>query len=58
MIVSVEQHHVRVQPVGTQHERSAVAELELWHLQFGPFAVNDHPVLAPVELEYLSRGEH
>jgi len=42
---------VRLQQVSAQEERSAMTELELRDLQLGALAVDDGPVLAPIELE-------
>jgi hypothetical protein len=50
-MVRVEQHLVGLQQIGPQEEGAAVAELELRDLQLGTLAVDDGPVLAPVELE-------
>ena len=50
-VVRVEQHLVGLQQIGPQEEGAAVAELELRDLQLGTLAVDDGPVLAPVELE-------
>src|SRR3990167_2466624 len=55
--VRVEQHLVRLQEIGAQVERPAVAELEMSHLQLGAHSANDRPVLAPVELEGLAWAE-
>ena len=57
MVVGIEQHLVRLQGVGAQVERSAVAELEVGYLQLGAHASEDSPVLAPVELERLAGAE-
>ena len=55
MDVRVEQHLVRLQRIGAQEERPAVAQLELRHLELGALAGHHRPVLAPVELERLAR---
>ena len=55
--MGVEQHLMRLQVVGTQHEGAAVAELEMCDLQLGLGATDMHPVFTPVELERLSGGE-
>ena len=57
MVVGIEQHLVRLQRIGAQVERSAVAELEVGYLQLGAHASENSPVLAPVELEGLTRAE-
>ena len=57
VVVRVEQHLVRLQEIGAQVERPAVAELEVRHLQLGAHSANDRPVLAPVELEGLTGTE-
>src|SRR5471030_1281560 len=57
VVVRVEQHLVRLQQVSAQEERSAMTELELRDLQLGALAVDDGPVLAPIELEGLARRE-
>jgi len=57
VVVRVEQHLVGLQRVGPQQERPAVAELEVRDLQLGAFAVDDGPVLAPVELEGFAGAE-
>ncbi len=44
-------------PIGAQVERPAVTELEVGHLQLGAHPSDDRPVLAPVELEGLTRTE-
>ncbi len=51
VMMRVEQHLMGLQQIGTQEERTAVTELELCHLQLRALAVDDGPVLAPVELE-------
>ena len=48
VVVRVEQHLVRLLRIRAQQERSAVAKLELRYVS---------PVLAPVELKRLARGE-
>ncbi|MNL49277.1 hypothetical protein D3C87_1721990 [compost metagenome] len=57
MVVGIEQHLMRLQGIGAQVERSAVAELEVGYLQLGAHAGENSPVLAPVELEGLTRTE-
>lgn len=57
MVVGIEQHLVRLQRIGAQVERSAVTELEVGYLQLGAHASENSPVLAPVELEGLTRTE-
>ena len=57
MDVRVEQHLVRLQRIGAQKERPAVAQLELRHLELDALAGNHRPVLAPVELERLTRSK-
>ena len=54
----VEQHLVRLQRKGSDDERPTVRELGVRHLQLGPLAVEQGPVLAPVELEGLARSKH
>lgn len=54
VVVSVEQHLVRLWQVGPHVEAAAVAELELRHLQLGALAGEHGPVLAPVKLEGLA----
>ncbi len=57
VVVGVEQHLVGLGQVGTHEVGTAVAELEVGDLQLGADAVDLYPVLAPVELEGLARGE-
>ena len=57
MVVGIEQHLMRLQGIGAQVERSAVAELEVGYLQLGAHAGENSPVLAPVELEGLARAK-
>jgi hypothetical protein len=57
VVVRVEQHLVGLLRVGPQQERAAVAQLELCHGELLAFTADDGPVLAPVELERLARGE-
>lgn len=53
----VEQHLVSQEQIGAQEERSAVAELELRDLQLGALAIDDSPILAPVELKRFTKGK-
>jgi hypothetical protein len=53
VVVGVEEHLVRLQQIGPDAERPAMAELEMRHLQLGALAGNHRPILAPVELERL-----
>lgn len=55
--MGIEQHLVGLLRVGAQHERPAVAQLEVRDLQLHAFAVEDGGIFAPVELEGLSRRE-
>jgi hypothetical protein len=57
LIVSIEQHLVRLQEIGPHDEGSAVAQLGVGHLQLGAFIADDGPVFRPVELEGFPRFE-
>ena len=57
-MMRVEQHLVRLQRIGPDNEGAAVAKLEVRSLQLGPFAADNGPLLAPVELESFARLEN
>src|SRR3546814_7088128 len=57
LIMGVEQHRVGLQQIGPNDEGATVAEFEVRYLELGTDPGNDRPVLAPVELERLSRSE-
>jgi len=57
VMMGIEQHLVGLQEICAQEECPAVAELELRDLQLGALAVNDRPVLAPVELKRFALSE-
>src|SRR5450830_313925 len=57
VVVSVKQHLMGLQGVGTQIKSTAVAELEVGHLQLGAHTGDDGPVLGPVKLERLTAIE-
>ena len=54
----VEQHLVGLERISPNREGATVRELGMRHLQLGLPAAQHRPVLAPVELESLARGEH
>ena len=58
MVMRIEQHLLRLQRIGSEHERPRVAELEVRQLQLHLAWTDSRPVLAPVELEGLTRGEN
>jgi hypothetical protein len=51
--MGVEQHLMGLEEIGPHEEGTAVAELEVRHLQLGAHAIADRPILAPVKLERL-----
>jgi len=55
MIVSVEQHLVRLQEICSNDESPGISQLRMRHLQLRPLVADDRPVLGPVELEGLAR---
>ncbi len=55
--MGVEQHLVGLEEIGSYEEGTAVAELEVCHLQLGAHAIDNRPVFAPVKLERLTRRE-
>ena len=55
MIMGVKQHLVGLKKIGAEKKRAAVRQFEVRHLQLDPLAADDRPILAPVELERLSR---
>ena len=58
MLVRIEQHLVRLERIGPYDERPAVRQLGMSCLQLQPFAAQNGPVLAPVELEGFAGLEH
>jgi hypothetical protein len=58
LVVRVEQHFMRLQQIGPDEKHTAVAKLEMRSLQLDPFAADDRPILAPVELESFPRLEN
>lgn len=56
-VVGIEQHLMGLQGIIPQLEGSAVAELEVSHLQLGAYTRNDSPILAPIKLEGFSSTE-
>lgn len=50
-------HLMGLQGIGPQIEGSAVAELEVSHLQLGAHTRNDSLILAPIKLEGFSSAE-
>ncbi|MCS3509277.1 hypothetical protein M2361_005092 [Achromobacter sp. JUb104] len=57
MMVSIEQHLVRLEPTGAQEEGAAVAKLELRDLELGALAVDHRALLAPVKMKGVARCE-
>jgi len=57
MGVGVEQHLVGLQRVGPNQESATAAQFCVCDLQLHPFAVDDRPVFAPVELEGFTGPE-
>jgi hypothetical protein len=55
MIVSVEQHLVRLQEIVSDNEGSGIGQLRMRDLQLGALIADDRPIFGPVELEGLAR---
>ena len=45
--MGVKQHLMGLQEIGAREKSPAVRKLELRHLQLGPLAGDDRPILAP-----------
>ncbi|KKN97753.1 hypothetical protein LCGC14_0152650 [marine sediment metagenome] len=54
MPVGIEQHLMRLQPIGPDQKCAAVRQLDMGDLKLEAFAPDIGPVLAPVELERLA----
>ncbi len=55
--VSVEQHLMGLQQVGSDQKGSAMGQLDMRDLQLRPLAADDGIVLAPIELECFAGSE-
>src|ERR1700681_3275758 len=55
MAMSVEQHLVGLKKIRPDDEGPAMRQLGMGNLQLGPLALEDRPVLTPVELESFAR---
>jgi len=55
--MGIEKHLVGLQQIGRHDEGPAEAQLKMCDLQVGAHLAEYRPILAPVELKGLSRGE-